>query len=103
MQPLNDSQQLIDRMRALINLLAQHNHAYYVMDEPSISDAEYDQLFHQLKELEQQYPELIQADSPTQTVGGAALAKFQSVAHTIPMLSLGNVFNQDDLKACHPF
>lgn len=99
MQPLNDSQQLIDRMRALIGLLAQHNHAYYVMDEPSISDAEYDQLFHQLKDLEQQYPALVQTDSPTQRVGGAALAKFQSIAHTVPMLSLGNVFNQQDLKA----
>ena len=96
---LNDSEHFIQRMRALISLLAQHNHAYYVMDEPSISDAEYDQLFHQLKDLEQQYPELIQADSPTQTVGGSALAKFQSVAHTIPMLSLGNMFNQEDLKA----
>ena len=96
---LNDSEHFIQRMRALISLLAQHNHAYYVMDEPSISDAEYDQLFHQLKDLEQQHPELVQTDSPTQMVGGSALAKFQSVAHTIPMLSLGNVFNQEDLKA----
>ena len=96
---LNDSEHFIQRMRALISLLAQHNHAYYVMDEPSISDAEYDQLFHQLKDLEQQHPELVQTDSPTQMVGGTALAKFQSVAHTIPMLSLGNVFNQEDLKA----
>ncbi len=99
MQLLNDSEHFIQRMRALISLLAQHNHAYYVMDEPSISDAEYDQLFHQLKDLEQQHPELVQTDSPTQMVGGTALAKFQSVAHTIPMLSLGNVFNQEDLKA----
>ena len=96
---LNDSEHFIQRMRALISLLAQHNHAYYVMDEPSISDAEYDQLFHQLKDLEQQHPELVQTDSPTQMVGGTALAKFQSVAHTIPMLSLGNVFNQEDLNA----
>lgn len=96
---LNDSEHFIQRMRALISLLAQHNHAYYVMDEPSISDAEYDQLFHQLKDLEQQHPELVQTDSPTQMVGGSALAKFQSIAHTIPMLSLGNVFNQEDLKA----
>lgn len=107
MQPLNDTQQMIQsmtqstvwRMRELISILAKHNHAYYVMDAPSISDAEYDQLFHQLKALEQQYPDLIQPDSPTQKVGGQALAKFQSVQHTVPMLSLGNVFNEDDLKA----
>ena len=106
MQPLNDTQQMIQsmtqstvwRMRELISILAKHNHAYYVMDAPSISDAEYDQLFHQLKALEQQYPDLIQPDSPTQKVGGQALAKFQSVQHTVPMLSLGNVFNEDDLK-----
>lgn len=107
MQPLNDTQQMIQsmtqstvwRMRELISILAKHNHAYYVMDAPSISDAEYDQLFHQLKALEQQYPDLIQPDSPTQKVGGQALAKFQSVQHTVPMLSLGNVFNEDDLTA----
>lgn len=99
MQPQSDSQHVVQRMRNLIMLLAQHNHAYYVMDEPSISDAEYDQLFQQLNALEQQNPELMQADSPTQKVGGEALAKFQSVAHSVPMLSLGNVFNQDDLNA----
>jgi DNA ligase (NAD+) len=107
MQPLNDTQQMIQsmtqstvwRMRELISILAKHNHAYYVMDAPSISDAEYDQLFHQLKALEQQYPDLIQPDSPTQKVGGQALTKFQSVQHTVPMLSLGNVFNEDDLTA----
>ena len=107
MQPPTDSQHVtqamnqstIRRMRELINLLAKHNHAYYVMDAPSISDAEYDQLFHQLKALEQEHPELIQPDSPTQKVGGEALAKFQSVQHTVPMLSLGNVFNKEDLQA----
>lgn len=99
MQPQSDSQHVVQRMRNLIMLLAQHNHAYYVMDEPIISDAEYDQLFQQLNALEQQNPELMQADSPTQKVGGEALAKFQSVAHSVPMLSLGNVFNQDDLNA----
>ena len=99
MQPHTDAQHNVARMRDLIKLLAQHNHAYYVMDEPRISDAEYDQLFQQLKALEQQHPELMQSDSPTQKVGGEAIAKFQSVAHSVPMLSLGNVFNQDDLKA----
>lgn len=103
MQPPNETQPVIQstvwRMRELISILAKHNHAYYVMDAPSISDAEYDQLFHQLKALEQQHPDLIQPDSPTQKVGGQALAKFQSVQHSVPMLSLGNVFNEADLTA----
>jgi DNA ligase (NAD+) len=54
---------VIEQMRQLIQLIAKHNHAYYVMDQPSISDSEYDHLFHQLKALEQQYPECIQADT----------------------------------------
>lgn len=90
---------VIEQMRQLIQLIAKHNHAYYVMDQPTISDSEYDHLFHQLKALEEQNPELIQADSPTMKVGGQALSKFESVTHVVPMLSLGNVFNQEDLFA----
>ncbi|ENU88710.1 DNA ligase [Acinetobacter sp. CIP 102529] len=90
---------VIEQMRQLIQLIAKHNHAYYVMDQPCISDSEYDHLFHQLKALEQQYPECIQADTPTNKVGGQALSKFASVTHAVPMLSLGNVFNQEDLFA----
>ncbi|TCB25995.1 NAD-dependent DNA ligase LigA [Acinetobacter sp. ANC 4635] len=94
-----DTTAVIAQMRQLIQILAKHNHAYYVMDQPSISDNEYDQLFHQLKALEQQYPELVQQDTPTLKVGGQALSKFESVTHAVPMLSLGNVFNQEDLFA----
>ena len=90
---------VVARMRQLIQLIAQHNHAYYVMDQPTIEDSEYDQLFHQLKALETQHPELVQADTPTNKVGGQALTKFESVTHVVPMLSLGNVFNQEDLFA----
>ncbi len=90
---------VIEQMRQLIQLIAKHNHAYYVMDQPSISDSEYDHLFHQLKALEQQHPECIQADTPTNKIGGQALSKFESVTHAVPMLSLGNVFNQEDLFA----
>ncbi|KRI34197.1 aromatic ring-opening dioxygenase LigA [Acinetobacter baumannii] len=90
---------VIEQMRQLIQLIAKHNHAYYVMDQPTISDSEYDHLFHQLKALEEQYPELVQADSPTAKVGGQALSKFESVTHVVPMLSLGNVFNKEDLFA----
>lgn len=94
-----DKTQIVSRMRQLIQLLAKHNHAYYVMDEPTISDHEYDQLFHQLKDLETAYPAYIQHDTPTQRVGGEALSKFNTVVHAVPMLSLGNVFNQEDLFA----
>lgn len=90
---------VVAQMRQLIQLLAKHNHAYYVMDQPTIEDSEYDQLFHQLKALEEQNPELIQSDTPTSKVGGKALSKFETVTHTVPMLSLGNVFNQEELFA----
>ncbi|MDH1363730.1 NAD-dependent DNA ligase LigA [Acinetobacter johnsonii] len=90
---------VVAQMRQLIQILAQHNHAYYVMDQPTILDSEYDQLFHQLKALEEQYPECIQSDSPINKVGGKPLAKFTSVTHVVPMLSLGNVFNQEELFA----
>lgn len=94
-----EKSKVVAQMRQLIQLLAKHNHAYYVMDEPSIEDSEYDQLFHQLKALEQQYPEWVQPDSPTNKVGGKALTKFETITHTVPMLSLGNVFNQEELFA----
>lgn len=94
-QPMTIQQQ----MQQLIQMLQSHNHAYYVMDNPTISDAEYDDLFKKLQQLEQQYPNDIQVNSPTQKVGGEALSKFDSVTHTVPMLSLGNVFNQDELYA----
>ncbi|MEC7120522.1 MAG: NAD-dependent DNA ligase LigA [Pseudomonadota bacterium] len=86
-------------MRQLIRLLEQHNHAYYVMDAPTISDAEYDHLFHALKALEQQHPQLIQPDSPISKVGGEALGQFANIAHAVPMLSLGNSFEFADLQA----
>ena len=94
-----DKTAVISQMRQLIQILAQHNHAYYVMDEPSIADSEYDQIFHQLKALEEQYPDLIQTDTPTNKVGGKALSKFDNITHTVPMLSLGNVFDQEELFA----
>lgn len=90
---------ILAEMQQLIKLLAHHSHLYYVMDDPNITDAEYDQLFHKLKSLEENHPELIQSDSPTRKVGGKALDKFVSVKHAVPMLSLGNVFTFDELKA----
>ena len=68
--------------------IERHNHRYYVLDEPLVSDAEYDQLFRELQVLETEYPELASADSPTQRVGGKALEMFQPVRHVVPMLSI---------------
>ena len=74
-----------------------HNHRYYVLDQPSIPDAEYDRLFRELQGLEAAAPELITRDSPTQRVGGTARAGFSEVQHEVPMLSLGNAFEEADL------
>ncbi|MBB3211922.1 DNA ligase (NAD+) [Herbaspirillum sp. Sphag1AN] len=89
------------RIRAaeLKSSLERHNHAYYVLDNPSIPDAEYDKLFQELQLLEQQHPELLTADSPTQRVGGKPLPQFEQVRHAVPMLSLGNGFEDDDIVA----
>lgn len=92
---MNRPEQQIQQLRETI---AQHNYAYYVEDNPHISDAQYDALYQQLVKLEEQHPELITADSPTQRVGDQPLAGFQSVTHAMPMFSLANAFNQEDLE-----
>lgn len=86
------------RILELRAALDQHNYRYHVLDEPSIPDAEYDRLFRELKELEAANPELVTADSPTQRVGNVALGAFSQVRHEIPMLSLGNAFEETDLR-----
>ena len=92
------SEQIIQQALYLREQLRHHNHCYYVLDNPQISDAQYDILFRQLLQLEKNYPQLQSSDSPTQKVGGEALSAFNSIEHRIPMLSLGNVFNQDELN-----
>lgn len=79
--------------------LEQHNYSYYVLDTPSIPDAEYDRLMRQLIELEQQHPELMDANSPSQKVGGEVLAGFTEVAHELPMLSLDNAMDSPEFAA----
>ena len=79
--------------------LERHNHAYYVRDEPSIPDAEYDKLFCELQGLEAAFPELLTADSPTQRVGAAALKEFPPRLHGVPMLSLNNAFAPEEVEA----
>ncbi|WP_338453188.1 NAD-dependent DNA ligase LigA [Niallia oryzisoli] len=86
------------RITDLRNQLNQYNYEYYVLDKPSVPDAEYDQLLKELGKLEEEFPELITPDSPTQRVGGQVLEMFNKVTHDSPMLSLGNAFNEDDLR-----
>lgn len=86
------------RIHQLRTELDQHNYRYYVLDEPSIPDAEYDRLFNELKALEADHPHLVTPDSPTQRVGGSALAAFSQIRHEVPMLSLGNAFEEADLR-----
>jgi DNA ligase (NAD+) len=91
--------QLEIEAQALRAQLENHNYQYYVMDAPSIPDAEYDRLMKSLIALEKKHPELITPDSPSQKVGGAPLSKFDQITHEVPMLSLDNGFNDDDLRA----
>ena len=85
--------------RSLREQIARHDHAYYVLDAPTIPDAEYDRLFRELVALEAAHPELVQADSPTQRVGGAPAAGFAEIRHSAPMLSLANAFDDDEVVA----
>ncbi|NOR51571.1 MAG: NAD-dependent DNA ligase LigA, partial [Gammaproteobacteria bacterium] len=78
--------------------LRYHNYRYYVLDAPEIPDAEYDRFFRELQRLEEQHPELLTTDSPTQRVGDRPLSKFDEVVHAMPMLSLGNVFTEEELS-----
>ena len=87
------------RITQLRRELAQHNHRYYTLDDPSIADAEYDALFRELQQLESDHPELVTPHSPTQRVGGAAAEKFEPAEHLLPMLSLDNVFDENELAA----
>lgn len=91
--------QLEQQLETLREQLRYHNHRYYVLDDPQIPDVEYDRLFRELQVLEAAHPDLITPDSPTQRVGGAALSEFGEVKHVIPMLSLGNVFSDEELLA----
>jgi DNA ligase (NAD+) len=91
------SAQAAQRLAELRSQLQHHAHRYYVLDDPIISDAEYDRLFRELLDLEEQFPELVTPDSPSQRVGGEPLGAFAEAAHSLPMLSLDNIFSADEL------
>ena len=92
-------QDAVKRLQELRQLMAKYSHEYYVLDEPSVSDAVYDGLMRELKTLEAEFPELITPDSPTQRVGGAPLSEFKKVAHSVRMISLNDVFSRDEVEA----
>lgn len=100
---------MLERMNELVQQLNEANYKYYVLDNPTMPDFEYDQLLRELEVLESQHPELTRDDSPTKRVGGQALSKFEKVTHLVPLMSLQDVFSLDELddfllkiKASHP-
>ncbi|MFC1916638.1 NAD-dependent DNA ligase LigA [Chloroflexota bacterium] len=96
MNDLDEVKERIEKLRAEIN---HHNYRYHVLDSPEISDAEYDGLMRELKQLEEKYPQFLTPDSPTQRVGAAPVEAFGVVEHRLPLLSLGNAFSNDELLA----
>ena len=93
-----DKTQAAERIADLRQRINHHNYLYYVQDRPEVSDAEYDRLMEELKDLEAEFPDLVTADSPTQRVGAAPAEEFGEVRHGIPMLSLDNAFDEDSFR-----
>ena len=91
--------EVMTEVNKLRELLHRYSYEYYTLDAPTVPDAEYDRLFRRLQALETANPELITPNSPTQKVGGAVLAELEPVTHKIPMLSLDNVFDDEQLTA----
>jgi DNA ligase (NAD+) len=86
------------RAAELRELLDRYNYRYHALDDPEVSDAEYDRLLIELRDIEVHYPDLVTPDSPTQRVGAAPLAAFGTVRHRIPMLSLDNAFSEEEVR-----
>ncbi|MBE0700945.1 MAG: NAD-dependent DNA ligase LigA [Acholeplasmataceae bacterium] len=87
-----------NRINELIEIINQANHDYHTLDQPTMSDQQYDAFLKELVELEMKYPEFKQPDSPTEKIGGMILEGFEKVTHRVPMMSLSNVFNEDELR-----
>ena len=92
------SKDVAKKIEALREKIRHHEYLYYVVDQPEISDAEFDELMRELKGLEAEHPDLITADSPTQRVGGKPREGFVKVPHSSPMLSLDNTYNEEELR-----
>src|SRR6266850_7125935 len=88
-----------ERIQQLRDLIRYHEECYYILSAPEISDAEFDSLLHELERLEAEHPDLVTVDSPTQRVAGRPIEGFQTVEHLVPMLSLDNAYNEEELRA----
>ncbi|MCA9772588.1 MAG: NAD-dependent DNA ligase LigA, partial [Myxococcales bacterium] len=95
------SKSALEEIRALRERIDEANHRYYVLAQPTISDAEYDRLFRRLVELEEAHPELADPSSPTQRVGAAPLDTLEKATHAVPMMSLDNAFDDGELRDFH--
>jgi DNA ligase (NAD+) len=98
---MDDPEVIKRRIEELRRQIEYHNYRYHVLDDPEISDADFDQLMRELRRLEDEHPEFQSPDSPTQKVGGSPLETFEVVSHPKPMMSLSNVFNEEELQAWH--
>jgi len=98
MAQTNASPEILDRLQKLRDQIHYHNYRYHVLDDPVISDAEFDRLMQELQKLEDEFPELVTPDSPTQRVGAKPLEKFETVPHRVPMLSLENAFSEAEAR-----
>jgi DNA ligase (NAD+) len=94
-----DTRQIAEKIERLREQIRRHDHLYYIQAKPEISDRDYDLLLDELRQLEQQYPELITPDSPTQRVGGQPIDSFAHITHSVPMLSIDNTYSEEDLRA----
>ena len=86
------------RIDELVDIITEADYNYHTLDNPTISDQEYDKYLRELFDLEEQYPEYIREDSPTRRVGGKVLDEFKKITHKIPMMSLSNVFNESEIR-----
>src|SRR5215510_9180561 len=91
-------QNVQDEVESLRDQIRHHEYRYYVLDDPEISDAEFDRLMNELKKLEAEHPELVTPDSPTQRVGGKPREGFVKAPHSVPMLSLDNAYTEEELR-----
>src|ERR671926_335205 len=96
--PAATAKDIHEKIESLREKIRHHEYRYYVLDQPEVSDAEYDRLVNELKKLEAEHPDLITPDSPTQRVGGKPREGFVKVEHSSPMLSLDNAYNEQELR-----
>ena len=89
---------MIERYNELIRIINEASHNYYALDNPTITDQEYDDYYHELEKIEKEHPELLRNDSPTKRIGGKIIDEFKKVTHNVPMMSLGDIFSEEEVR-----